>query len=290
MRNAFRKVMLIMAVMSLLVNGSLAAAQQQSTTADRRARGEKALGQITGQGGKEVVDGLKDIAPDLAAWILDFAYADVFSRPQLDLRTRELTTVSALTAMGTAAPQLKVHIVGALNVGCKPEEIVETILQMTVYSGFPSAINAINAAREVFKQRNIQYAPAAQNAGDRRQRGEDTLGQITSSTGKDVVKGLQDIAPNLGDWIIDFAYADVLSRPGLDLRSRELATVAALTAMGTAAPQLKVHIGAALNVGCKPEEIVEAVLHMVVYAGFPAGINGINATREVFKQRGIIKN
>jgi 4-carboxymuconolactone decarboxylase len=98
---------------------------------------------------------LKDIAPDLAEWIIAFCYGDVLSRPGLDLRSRQFSTVAALTAMGTAVPQLKVHIEGALNVGCRPEEIVEVILQMAVYAGFPAAINGINAAREVFKEHNI---------------------------------------------------------------------------------------------------------------------------------------
>ncbi len=155
MENLSRAVVLTITCIMILVSIH-ASAQQKSTADERRARGEKALAQITGQSGKNVVEGLKDIAPDLADWILDFAYSDVFSRPKLDLRSRELITIAALTAMGTAAPQLKVHIGGALNVGCKPEEIVETILQMTVYAGFPAAINGIHAAREVFKQHGIQ--------------------------------------------------------------------------------------------------------------------------------------
>lgn len=99
-----------------------------------------------------MIDGLKDIAPELADWIIKFSYGDVLSRPQINLKSRQLATVAALTAMGTATPQLKVHIQGALNVGCKKEEIVEVILQMAVFAGFPAAINGINASREVFEK------------------------------------------------------------------------------------------------------------------------------------------
>jgi 4-carboxymuconolactone decarboxylase len=70
------------------------------------------------------------------------------SRPGLDRRSRQLATIAALTALGHA-PQLEVHIRGALNVGCTRQEIVEVILQMAVYAGFPAAINALNVAREV---------------------------------------------------------------------------------------------------------------------------------------------
>lgn len=126
------------------------------TTEDKRhAIGESTLAAITGGTGTAVVDGLKDIAPDLAEWIISFSYGDVMARPGLDKRSRQFATVAALTAMGTATPQLKVHIHGALNVGCQPSEIVEVILQMAVYAGFPAAINGLNVAREVFQERGV---------------------------------------------------------------------------------------------------------------------------------------
>jgi 4-carboxymuconolactone decarboxylase len=119
---------------------------------DRRTRGLRTLAEITGDTGESVVESLRDIAPDLADWIVDFSYGDVMARPGLDRRTRQLATIAALTALGNAQPQLKVHIKGALFVGCKPQEIVEVILQMAVFAGFPAAINALNVARETFKE------------------------------------------------------------------------------------------------------------------------------------------
>ena len=119
---------------------------------DRRARGLRALTEITGESGENVVARLRDIAPDFADWIVDFSYGDVMARPGLDRHTRQLATIAALTALGNAQPQLRVHIQGALNVGCRPQEIIEVILQMAVFAGFPAAINALNVAREVFDQ------------------------------------------------------------------------------------------------------------------------------------------
>ena len=118
-------------------------------------KGLKTLKKITDSSGTAVIDSLKEIAPELSEWIIAFSYGDVLSRTKLDLKTRQLTTVAALTAMGTAEPQLKVHINGALNVGCKQEEIVEVILQMAIYAGFPAAINGIYACQEVFKDRKV---------------------------------------------------------------------------------------------------------------------------------------
>ncbi|MGE0484098.1 MAG: carboxymuconolactone decarboxylase family protein [Gammaproteobacteria bacterium] len=114
-----------------------------------------------------------------------------------------------------------------------------------------------------------------------------TLDVITGGDSARALAGLTDIAPELGAWIADFAYGDVVSRPALDLRSRELATVAALTALGNARPQLEAHIKGALNAGCTPREVLEVILQMAVYAGFPAALNGVAAAREVFTARGI---
>jgi 4-carboxymuconolactone decarboxylase len=123
---------------------------------DRYAEGLEKLKEIDGEAGQKVMDSLKDIAPDLGKYIIEFAFGDVYSRPGLDLKSREIATVAALTALGTAAPQLKVHIHGALNVGCTRTEVVEIIIQMAVYAGFPAALNGIAAAKEVFKERDGQ--------------------------------------------------------------------------------------------------------------------------------------
>jgi 4-carboxymuconolactone decarboxylase len=119
-------------------------------------------------------------------------------------------------------------------------------------------------------------------------RGWEKLKEIDGEAGKKVIESLQNIAPDLGRYTIEYPFGDIYSRQGLDLKSREIATVAALSAMGNAAPQLRVHINAALNVGCKPEEIVEIIIQMSVYAGFPAALNAASAAKIVFVERGII--
>ena len=116
----------------------------------RYKRGLAQLEAVSGTHGAKVVQSLEDIAPDLGRYIVEFAYGDIFARPGLDLKTRELATVAALTAMGTATAQLKVHIQAALHVGASQQEIIETILQMIPYAGFPAALNAVTVAREAF--------------------------------------------------------------------------------------------------------------------------------------------
>ncbi|SES20615.1 carboxymuconolactone decarboxylase family protein [Rhizobium sp. NFR03] len=124
--------------------------EHQTKGESRLERGRRALAEIDGQAGENVVAALADIAPDFATYLLEFPFGDIYSRPGLDLRAREIATIAALTAMGTAAPQLRVHIEAGLNVGLSREEVTEIIMQMAVYAGFPAALNGLSAAREVF--------------------------------------------------------------------------------------------------------------------------------------------
>jgi 4-carboxymuconolactone decarboxylase len=120
---------------------------------NRYERGLAKLNEIDGAQGQRVIDSLKDIAPDFARYLIEFPFGDIYSRPGLDLKSREIAVVAALTALGNAAPQLKVHVHGALNVGCTRDEIVEVMMQTAVYAGFPAALNGLFAAKEVFAER-----------------------------------------------------------------------------------------------------------------------------------------
>jgi len=119
---------------------------------DRYNKGLKNLEKIHPEASKALMENLKDIAPDLGRYVVEFPYGDIYGRDGLDLKSREIATVAALTALGDTKPELKDHIKGALNVGCKRQEIIEIIIQMAVYAGFPRAINGINAAKEVFEE------------------------------------------------------------------------------------------------------------------------------------------
>ncbi len=119
-------------------------------TTERYRRGLDKLREIDGEAGERVVASLADIAPDFARYLIEFPFGDIYCRPGLDLRSREIAVVAALTAMGNATPQLKVHLRAAMNVGLTRQEIVEVIMQMAVYAGFPAALNGLAAAREVF--------------------------------------------------------------------------------------------------------------------------------------------
>lgn len=87
---------------------------------------------------------------------MEFPFGDIYNRASLDLKSREIATIAALTALGNARPQLELHVGGALNVGCTRSEIVEVIMQMAVYAGFPAALNGLFAAQAVFAERDAK--------------------------------------------------------------------------------------------------------------------------------------
>ncbi|MGX5736154.1 carboxymuconolactone decarboxylase family protein [Bosea thiooxidans] len=126
-----------------------------SAANSRLERGKRALAEIDGEAGHKVIAALADVAPDFADYVLEFPFGDIYSRPGLDLRAREIATIAALAAMGNAAPQLKVHIEAGLNVGLSRQEITEILMQMAVYAGFPAALNGLFAAKEVFAARDM---------------------------------------------------------------------------------------------------------------------------------------
>lgn len=125
-------------------------ASQSGETRDRYAIGLDRLQAIDGLDGEAVVEGLKKISSDFARYLIEFPFGDIYARPGLDLRAREIATIAALTALGNARPQLEVHVAAGLNVGLTEHEIIEIIMQMAVYAGFPAAINGLNAAKAVF--------------------------------------------------------------------------------------------------------------------------------------------
>lgn len=259
--------------------------ENNRTKENRYTKGLEKLKEIDDKAGEDVVESLNDIAPDLGKYIIEFSFGDIYSRKGTDLRQKEIAAVAALTAMGNAYPQLKVHTQAALNVGCSPEELVEVMIQIAVYSGFPSAINGINVLKEVLKEENLSIKPVEKDEKeDRFNYGAKWLSKLDENQLDVLKESFKDTAPDLVKFTVAFGYGDVFSRENLDPKMRQIATIAALTALGTAQPQLAFHIEGGLNIGLTKEEILETIILMTVYSGFPSAINGINTAKEVFKK------
>jgi 4-carboxymuconolactone decarboxylase len=118
---------------------------------DRRARGLAALSRLHGERGLGYVEALQAFAPEFAGMLVDFPYGDIYARPGLDPKSRQIATIAALTVLGDARHELEIHIRSALNTGLTRQEILEVIMQMAIYGGFPRALTALSAARAAFQ-------------------------------------------------------------------------------------------------------------------------------------------
>ena len=129
-----------------------------TATTQRQQRydhGKTVLDAIDGAAGANVIDALAEISPELGHQVVAWGFGEIYSRPGLDPRDRQLVTLGMLTALGGCEPQLEVHVNAALNVGLTPEQIVEALLHSAVYCGFPRALNATFVAKKVFAERGL---------------------------------------------------------------------------------------------------------------------------------------
>jgi 4-carboxymuconolactone decarboxylase len=127
-------------------------------TTERQQRfehGRAVLDAIDGTAGADVIDALADISPELGHQVVAWAFGEIYSRPGLEPRDRQLVTLGMLTALGGCEPQLDVHINASLNVGLTPQQIIEALLHSAVYCGFPRALNATFTAKKVFAERGL---------------------------------------------------------------------------------------------------------------------------------------
>ena len=124
------------------------------TRDEESALGEEVFRALAATGTVPPWESLSDFAPVLGGQVRQSLGA-VMARPALDLRTREIATVCMLAALGGCEPQLSFHIGGALRAGATPGEVVEALVQVSLYAGFPRAINAIQTARKVYSELGI---------------------------------------------------------------------------------------------------------------------------------------
>jgi len=122
----------------------------------RESKAARLFTRVLGSEGQKVAGSVRATSPELARLLVEIPFGEVYPRRGLDLKTRELTALASLAALGNARPQLKMHVHGALNVGCTRVQILEVLLMTMVFAGFPAALNAVVAAREVFDERSSQ--------------------------------------------------------------------------------------------------------------------------------------
>lgn len=123
-------------------------------SSERLERGKKKINELKEGHDQELLDILGKTAPDLARYVLEFVYGDLYSRDGLDKKTRQMLTIIILATLGTAKLQLHFHINAGLNLGISRETIIDMFTHLAGYAGFPAALNAVATAKEVFAERD----------------------------------------------------------------------------------------------------------------------------------------
>jgi len=285
-----QKTLLFMLILICSVSQNLIAQHNSISTKNEDSRynlGWEKLKEIDGHAGEAVIESLKDISPDLGQYIIEYVFGDVYTRTAINDKEREIAVVAAMTALGNAAPQLKVHMHAALNVGCSPTEVIQVVVQTAPYAGIPASLNALELFKEVLKERNIQFSGVAQTSQPHQEiikNGTEKLHQLIPDQKQQLDQHLGTIAPEMVDYIL-YTYGNLFIEEVLPAEYRQLATIGALAAIGTARPQLKLHLNGALNIGIKPEKLKEVMITMSVYTGFPAALNGMFTLKQVLQER-----
>ena len=119
---------------------------------DRFESGSKKIQELNTHADQGLINGLGKAAPDLANYVLEFVFGDLYNREGLDIKTKQILTITILATLGNAKPQLAFHIKGGLNLGITRQEIIDIMTHISGYAGFPAAINGVNTAKEVFAE------------------------------------------------------------------------------------------------------------------------------------------
>lgn len=221
--------------------------------------------------------------PEFQDILSRFIFGEVFDQGTLTDIQRELLTLVVLTVNQTL-PQLKAHVSAALNVGVTPVEIKEAVYQCAPYIGFPKTLNAIHEVNEVFTFHNIALPIESQSQVSEHSRLEKGLAVQIEIFG-DVIETMRASAPSnqkhIQEYLSAFCFGDFYTRDGLDLRIRELLTLAMVSALGGAEGQVKAHVQGNINVGNDKETLIAAITHCLPYMGFPRTLNALACINEV---------
>ena len=225
--------------------------------------------------------------PEMMAILQKYIFGEVFTVGELDIKTRELITVTSLAVQQTL-PQLKAHINGALNAGATPIELREAIYQLAPFIGFPKTLNALGVLNEVFKERGIETplkSTATVKEEERYQKGFEIQNPLYGDEIKQSMEGLpDDMGADVARFLTEVCFGDFYTREGLDVKTRELLFIAALVTTGNTTT-LKSHIKGSLKAGNSKETITAAIIQCLPYVGFPNTLAALRTLKEVLSEK-----
>ncbi len=221
--------------------------------------------------------------PELMTILQRFIFGELFYIGNLDDKTRELITITALTTNQTL-PQLKAHTNAALNIGVEPIEIREVVYQLAPFIGYPKVLNALDTINSVFRSRQIVLPLPNQTTvaeGERFEKGKEMQYPIYGDGMKQNTKDLPgEFAEALPRILTESCFGDFYTRSGLDIKTRELMIFCALATLGGTERQMASHAIGNMKVGNDKETLISAMVHCYPYIGFPRIANAIYAIKE----------
>ena len=224
---------------------------------------------------------------DMMAILQKYIFGEIFTVGELDIKTREMITVTSLAVQQTL-PQLKAHINAALNAGVTPVELREAIYQLAPFIGFPKTLNALNVLNEVFKERGIETPLKSTSTVKEDERFEKGLAIQKPLYGDEIQKSMEGLPDNMGAdvsrFLTEVCFGDFYTREGLDLKTRELLMLSALVTTGNNTATLKSHIKGNLKAGNSKETITAAIIQCLPYVGFPNTLSALRTLKEVLAE------
>lgn len=222
--------------------------------------------------------------PSVRRLTAEAVFGAVWGRPGLDLRLRMVCTLSVLSVL-QRLPQLRTYIHSALTLGLEPRAIQEIFIQCAFYGGFPTMVNALALASEVFAQRGLQVVESP--IPERSLEELDTQGRairhaLQGEQGQQAYTNADALGADLFQLALQYGYGEIWQRPDLDRQSRVVCAVAAFTALGCE-PQLRGFLQAARRVGFSNEAIMEILMHTAPYSGFPRAFSAVTLAQEVLR-------
>jgi 4-carboxymuconolactone decarboxylase len=223
--------------------------------------------------------------PGVSRLTTEVAFGAVWSRPGLTIQQRMTCTLAVLSVL-QRLPQLRTYINSALNIGMAPRTVQEIFIHCSIYGGFPTMVNALNLAREVFDARSITVPdPVLPDASleELEAKGRALRLELQGVKGQSGYAGTTPhLAADLFAVALQYGYGEIWHRPDLDQPSRLMCGLAAFTALGGCEPQLRGFLQAARNTGFSQQQIVEILMQTAPYGGFPKALNALTIAQELF--------
>lgn len=256
-------------------------------------KGNEVMGdriQLSEQKSKELLgDAKSSVAttdPDFAKTMERFIFGEVYQQGNLNDKQRELISLVALATIQNE-DELKLHTVAALKAGVTPVEIKEAMYQCAPYIGFPKTSVALEQVNLVFKRQGISLPVENQTRVTEETRFDQGLAVQKRIFG-DVIDQAHANAPqnqkHIQNYLSAFCFGDTYTRGGLDLKTRELLTLAVIASLGGCESQVKAHVKGNVSVGNDKETLISAITQCLPYIGFPRTLNALSCINEVIPE------